>query len=141
MYFESMASSKNLPRILKNVAAVSRLSDPAWCCGPIRGTCAIKFGVQFLDEGTSGRKKNALEGRRRLLATHPSATCSSSSSTAIRVVRISCGRQGLNEIERLTLMSQMHGNQIRRSSKNSASVGGKGAHETILRRYPKSYPL
>ena len=38
MYFESMASSKNLPRILKNVAAVRRLSDPAWCCGPIRGT-------------------------------------------------------------------------------------------------------
>lgn len=29
MYLGSMASSKNLPRILKNVVAVRRLSDPA----------------------------------------------------------------------------------------------------------------
>lgn len=42
MYLESMASSKNLPRILKKVAAVRRLSDPAWCWGPIRDTWGIR---------------------------------------------------------------------------------------------------
>ena len=32
----SMVSSKKVLRILKKVAAVSRLSLPAWCCGPMR---------------------------------------------------------------------------------------------------------
>lgn len=38
MNFLSMLFSKNLSRILKKVAAVNRLSEPAWCCGPIRET-------------------------------------------------------------------------------------------------------
>jgi len=41
-----MLSSKNVLRSLKNVAAVSKLSLPAWCCGPMRSIWGRPIGAR-----------------------------------------------------------------------------------------------